>query len=298
MIGNLVSSILPGIASKATAERAPARPPDEDAGRAAMAAVLSAGHRAGKPDDAAVERGDPAGQVDYFHAAKHMLGKAMAGFRRDLRDAVAALGFGEELGGRLTSAVMHGIRDALLSGAGFSVKLMTATVSQTVSSGEVTSFSIAARSIDIAVNHVSGEVTVEAHDVAIRSQSSGAPGETMPHLLDIQDSGDPAPRGLMAALRALQNPAALFEDDGDEAIGPHRFARAVEPAPADDALPRIDTPAVLTRPGYTARIMVAAMEQTEDEHGGRITRLRLDAAIPLTGGSHEPAAGHAAGRGA
>ena len=294
MISSLVSSILSGVTSPATAERAAARQaPDhgpgqagEDASRPAATTSVAAAPAAGRAPGPAVDHGGPADRVDYFHAAKHMLGKAMAGFRRDLRDAVTGLGFDDGIGGKLTQAVMREARSALLGGAGFSVKLMTATVSQTVASGAAPSFSVTARSIEITVNHATGAVGVEAGDVSIRSHSSGAPGEAAPHLLDIEDSGDAAAARLMAALQALRNPEALLEDDDRGAGEAGDAAPAMQAETA--ALPPIDTPAVLTRPGYSARIMVTAMEQVRDERGDRLTRLRLDAVIPLSERPREP----------
>lgn len=297
MISSLVSSILSGATSPAAAERATARhAPDnspgqagEDASRPAAMTALAAAPAAGRAPGPAVDHGGPAERVDYFHAAKHMLGKAMAGFRRDLRDAVAGLGFDDGIGGKLTQAVMHEARSALLWGAGFSVKLMTATVSQTAATGAVPGFSVTARSIEITINHATGAVGVEAGDVSIRSHASGAPGEAAPHLLDIDDSGDVASDRLMAALQALQNPEALLENEDDRGVGEAGDAPPTMQAETA-ALPHIDTPAVLTRPGYSARIMVTAMEQVRDERGDRLTRLRLDAVIPLSERPREAAA--------
>jgi hypothetical protein len=135
MISSLVSSILTPVSASA-AERTAARQLEEDSNRPAMATVIAAKPVASRPIDPIVDQGGAAGEVDYFHAAKHMLGRAFGDFRHDLKDSFEDLGFEDGLAGEMTRAVMSQTKNALLWGVGFSVKLMTATVSQAaVSSG-------------------------------------------------------------------------------------------------------------------------------------------------------------------
>ena len=262
---SLVSSFLPSFARPADAELAPARRAEEEASRLAAATAAAA-----KPVG-----GHPIEPVVYFHGAKHMLGRAMAGFRHDIGDAMAGLGFDDPVARELTRAVMRQTRNALLWGVGFSVKLMTAAVSETnASGGGAAAFGIAARSIEIRVNHRTGVIAVAADDVSIRSQRTGGPGEAAPHLLDMRDSEDANPHRLLAALQALRDPAALLPDDEDDLAGA---------APgASSAPPPVAAPSILTRPGYGGRLMLAAMDRERDEGGALVTRLRLDAVIPLS----------------
>ena len=308
MISSLVSSILtPLSANVANAgEKSAAQQLEQDRNRPAMATVIAARPVISNPLNPIVDQGGAAGGIDYFHAAKHMLGQAFGNFHDDMHDAFRGLGFGDGMAGKMTKAVLSQTKDALLWGVGFSVKLMTATVSQTaVTTGALSasSFTVSARSVEITVNHATGVFNVDADKVTIESQSRGPAGLPAPHLLDIGDSDAAPVRSLTSALQALERPETLFDDDEDETdaskLPPESpedvtFTAAAVAVTGEEpafkgVLPTIDRPTVITRPEYRTRIMVSSMEHFLNDNGQMVSRLRLDAVIPLTDPGQRPA---------
>ncbi|MBT5048974.1 MAG: hypothetical protein HOM58_10775 [Rhodospirillaceae bacterium] len=295
MISNLVSSILNPTATAANADRATQLQTEQDTDRPVVSTALAAKAVASGLTRQAVDQSNKSDQIDYFHAAKKMIHDALKDFGHGVRDSFDVLGFGGGMAGELTKAVMKQTKDAMLWGVGFSVKLMTATVTQTSASGAVggalPTFSIMARSVEITVNHSNGVIGVETDKVSIESQYSGGPGAPEPRLLDISDSDDVPSGNLATALQTLQDPKALFEDLEEELSlkgDPERTDRHTDEVVSEETLPRVDTPRVLSRPEFKSRILLSEMSHYRNEKGDLLTYIRLDALLPLTDKPERP----------
>ena len=294
MISNIVSSILNPTATAANAEKAAQLQTERDADRPVISTALAAKAVATGLTRHAVDQSNKTEQIDYFHSAKKLIRDALRDFNHGVRDSFDVLGFGDGMSGQLAKAVMAHTKDALLWGVGFSVKLMTATVTQTSASdetGALPTFNVMARSVEIKVNHSDGVIDVDTDKVSIESQYSGGPGVAEPRLLDISD-GDTAPSSNLAtALQTLEDPKALFEGIEEEltvTAKPESPGRHDDEAVSEETLPKVDTPRVLSRPEFKSRILLSEMRHFRDEHGDLLTYIRLDALIPLTDKPEQP----------
>ena len=290
MISNLVSSILNPSATTGAADKAAALKLDDDKNRPIPSTGFAAKPVVARLDRVAVRQSGAGERIDYFHAAKKMLSDALTDFAGGVRDGFADIGLENDMPEKLTKAMMRNTKNALLWGVGFSVKLMTATVSKTSDADNddgKPSFTIMARSIEITVNHSDGIINVSTGSVSIDSQFNGGPGARQPHLLDIRDSDQQSTGNLTSALQALQDPQSLFPDmdddgEGDNKIRLDTIVSADRQDEIEQALPRIDTPRVLSRPNYSSRILLSEMNHFRNDRNELITYIRLDALIPLT----------------
>lgn len=165
--------------------------------------------------------------ANLFHTAKHMIKDAFKDFRHDLRDSFRDLGFNGGLAHKIAKSVMHATKDALRSGVDFSAKLMVAAISQTTSvsaAGTSSSFSMAASSIEVDINHTTGSIDVKTTKVSIESQVHQGPGATPPQLLDIHDSDQGQSSVLTNALLALQDLEGILDDEEDAVSVPPETA--------------------------------------------------------------------------
>jgi len=294
MISNLVSSILNPAATLANADKAAQQQTGADTDRPVVATALAAKAVATGLTRNAVDQGNKSDQIDYFHTAKHLIRDALKDFSQGVQDSFDILGFGDGLAGQMTKALMAQTKDALLWGVGFSVKLMTATVTQTTSSdatGALPTFNIMARSVEITVNHSDGVINVDTDKVTIESQFSGGPAAPEPRLLDISDSDEAPASNLATALQALGDPRALFEDLEEELDLkelPEKTDRHENEVVSENSLPRVDTPRVLSQPDFKSRILLSEMTHYRDEKGDLLTYIRLDALLPLTDKPERP----------
>ena len=290
MISNLVSSILNPSATAGAAEKAAAHQLDNDKNRPVPSTGFTAKPVAPRLDRVSVHQSGAGDRIDYFHAAKNMIREALSNFSGGVQKSFADIGFDDPMAEKISKAMMRQTKNALLWGVGFSVKLMTATVSKTSGADNgfpKPSFNIMARSIEITVNHSDGIIDVSTGSVSIESQFAGGPGAQQSHLLDIRDSDDQSTASLTSALQALQDPQSLLADlDDDTENGDHLHRDTSPPSDRQDeieeTLPRIDTPRVLSRPDYNSRILLSDMNHFRNDRNELITYMRLDALMPLT----------------
>lgn len=299
MISNIISSILNPAATISNADKAAQLQADNDRDRPVVATALAAKAVATGLGRQSVDQSNKSDQIDYFHAAKQLIRDALKDFSHGVHDSFDMLGFGDGMAGKLTKAVMAHTKDALLWGVGFSVKLMTATVTQTTSSdatGALPTFSVMARSVEIKINHSEGLIDVDTDKVTIESQFSGAPGAPEARLLDISDSDEVPTSNLATALQALGDPKALFENleeelELKETTG--ETGRRADEVVSEEALPKVvDTPRVLSRPEFKSRILLSEMRHYRDDKGDLLTYIRLDALLPLTDKPAQPDQNH------
>lgn len=286
MISHLVSSILnpgvvPGVADKSTAQ-----PQDDDRNRPIIGAGVAARPVAARLNRASVYQSGAGERIDYFHAAKKMLRTALSDFNGGVQESFAEIGLDGEATERFAKAMMRQTKNALLWGVGFSVKLMTATVSEVSDADGDTArptFNIMARSIEIRINHSDGVIDVSTGSVSIESQFAGGPGAPPPHLVDIRDTGGQSTASLTSAMQALQDPQTLFADMEDEAEDAKSLRLDADRLKEiEKGLPRIQTPRVLSRPDYNSRILLSEMDHFRNDQDDLVTYIRLDALIPLT----------------
>ena len=290
MISNLVSSILNPSATAVAADKAAAHQLDDDKNRPVPSTGFAAKPVAAHLDRVSVHQSGAGERIDYFHAAKRMVRDALSDFSGGVQESFSEIGLNDGMAEKFTKAMLRQTKNALLWGVGFSVKLMTATVSKTSDAdndGSKPSFSIMARSIEIAVNHSDGIINVTTGNVSIESQFAGGPGAREPHLLDISDSDGQSTGNLTSALQALQNPHTLLTDFGDDMENDDHFRLDTIPSldsqdKIEDTMPQIDTPRVLSRPNYNSRILLSEMNHFRNDRNELITYMRLDALIPLT----------------
>ena len=290
MISNLVSSIFNPSATAVAADKAAAQQLDDDKSRPVPSAGIAARPVAARLERVSVQQSGAGQRIDYFHAAKKMIRDALSDFSGGVQESLADIGLNDGMAEKFAKAMVSQTKDALLWGVGFSVKLMTATVSATSDSDNTEarpSFNIMARSIEITVNHSDGVIGVTTGNVSIESQFNGIPGAQQPHLLDVRDSGDATQVNLTSALQALQNPQFLLTDIEDDPGDDNLFrldktVRSDNPEAIEQTLPKIDTPRVLSRPNYDSRILLSEMNHFRNERNELVTYMRLDALIPLT----------------
>lgn len=294
MISNIVSSILNPAATLSNADKAAQLLANNDSDRPIVATALAAKAVATGLTRQAIDQSNKTDQIDYFHAAKQLVHDALKDFSQGVKDSFDVLGFGEGIAGHMTKAIMAQTKDALLWGVGFSVKLMTATVTQTSSSattGALPTFNIMARSMEITVNHSDGVISVDTDKVTIESQVSGGPAAPEPRLLDISDSEVAPSNSLATALQALGDPKTLFEnleEELDLKERPQDADRHENEVVSEETLPRVDTPRVLSQPEFKSRILLSEMKHFHDEKGDLLTYIRLDALLPLTDKPERP----------
>ena len=290
MISNLVSSLLHPAATAGATDKATAHQLDDDKIRPIPSTGFTAKPVVSRLERNLVYQSGAGERIDYFHAAKNMLREALSDFACGLQASFSDIGLDDGMAASFTTAIMSQTKNALLWGVGFSVKLMTATVSRTSggdNDGSRPSFSIMARSIEITVNHSDGIIDVSTGSVLIESQFAGGGGVQPSHLLDISDTDEGSTASLTSALQALQDPESLFAGmDGGTDNGNNFRLDTIPPSDnLDDiekTLPRIDTPRVLSRPDYSSRILLSEMNHFRNDRNELITYMRLDALIPLT----------------
>ena len=220
---------------------------------------------------------------------------AIRQFRDDTASVLDDFGFASGEIAELTGSLLDPVRDALASGSDFTATLMLAAASMhTVSSsaGSEQSFSFVAKSVEIEVNRTTGFIQVSVAEVSIEAHATTTFGGAQPRLFDITDSGvlsfDP-----FAALREvldLARPFAIDDEPATDDIEPVAAADddpEATPVPADDTAPAEVLDDSAGTSAY-ARITVLAFEHFVNERSEQITRIRLDARIPLELDRREP----------
>ncbi|MGE5767208.1 MAG: hypothetical protein ACM35H_08460 [Bacteroidota bacterium] len=153
-----------------------------------------------------------------------MIRKALEAIRHDLGKALAAFGFDGAAVENFTKAFVEPVLSALKEGVNFTAELTFAAFSQVTtmkSNGDFSQqTSLVAQSLEIAVNHDTGEVSVSLAKLSFEEQvrSTGGAGATPLLVIDPEDLASP------------QELAAKILASGETAA-----ARHAEPAPAEPA---------------------------------------------------------------
>lgn len=248
-----------------------------------------------KQSELSVEQSGFDSRRDFVRSAKKLVRGALKSLAKDVGQAFESVGLEAKAGKTLIKGLIKPLVQAIRQGVDFTAQVRLAAVQKTTvvsGAGVSESLSVVAKSVDISVNHATGEISLDVKKLAIEQDSHaallGQPAAPQPLPLPPVGEGDaPAPPGLGEIVeRALEGAKARDDEDDD---GEDDEVRA---APDADALTSL-TPAIeLLLPnadgGETAfeatrsRIRIDAAQQLRNEAGELITRLRLDARISLT----------------
>ncbi|WP_299616642.1 hypothetical protein [Pelagibius sp.] len=219
--------------------------------------------------------------------------KALETMRRDLGQVLKAFGFDTEAAKGFAQAFVEPVIAALKDGVNFTAELTFAAVSQvTAISGSSfsQSTSLVARSLEIEVNHDTGEVSVAMASLSFEQhiQSGGAAAATEPLMvIEPETLGDP--RALVEKLldSEVQPPAAPAHAAApvDDAADAAEIAEEAEEAETPDALKeslaqvreRLSEEAI----EFQTRLTIFAFTSYRNDNGETITKLLLDAELNL-----------------
>jgi hypothetical protein len=249
-------------------------------------------------DAAAAESGSALGQAGGF------IRQALETIRHDLAKALKAFGFDSDAVQNFAKAFVEPVLTALKEGVNFTAELTFAAFSQvtTVSSnGDFSqSTSLVAQSLEIEVNHDTGEVSVSLAKLSFEQQiqSGQGGGSSQTPLLVIDPDDLASPQELAAKILASGNtptaPAEPAPADQSEEAAAEGEADAT-PAPAD-ALPSE------TLPGETleeklaelrdklaedavrlqTRLTIYSISVSKNDKGETVTKLLLDAQLTVS----------------
>ena len=247
------------------------------------------------PDDAGAVRSEP---VAFAKAAKHVVRDALRTMKQDVKGLLKSMGFDRDVAKGLAKSLIQPVKVALKSGADFTAQIAVAAAQQTTeitSSGISQSLSLVARSLDLTVNHSTGEVSVQVQSVSIEQNVSLRFSEpfTAPPAFD---EADPVP-AVPEELRGLLDQLLAGEGDDNpvpterlrltpEAVDGGERAREVDDELDDlDELEVLDDEDVVPASEPRARFQLRDVAQFHDSLGQFLTRVRLDAAVPLESAS-------------
>ena len=210
-------------------------------------------------------------QKSFVKSARRMVKDALHDFRHGAREMLSDLGFESKTIGKMVDGLIKPIREALRSGADFAASVLVAAVSQrtvATGAGAAGSFNLAIQSLDITVNHSTGTVEIDVANVEIESRFAVSFDGGGPRLFDADDGDDDgfALSDMLGDVEDFLESAEIGLEQPDE-TAPQPGATVVE--------------AVRSAQAAHARIVVQAFEQFLNESGEQISRLRLDALIPL-----------------
>jgi hypothetical protein len=238
----------------------------------------------------------PQAAVDFGTAAQKTVGKALRALGRDLGGLLTDMGFDREAVRGIVNGLIDPVRAALRNGDDFTAEISLVALRQDtlVTDGAYAQTTqIVAKSLEIEVNHTTGAFSVDLQSLSLE-QSSVAVGagislETIPQGLDLGDAGlsdfiqrlfggdapDEAGKVAEPQIEQPAKDAALLGqlDDAADSEAPAPLATDGD-GRQEKALPR-------RGPAPATRFAIRSVERFENFAGQLITRLRLDAALPL-----------------
>ena len=257
----------------------------------------------------------------FIKAAKSVIKQAVKGLARDVGKAFESMGLDGAAAKDLVKGLIRPMMQALRSGADFTAQLQMAAVQKTtvIAGGEISeSLSVVAKSVDISVNHSTGEISVDVESLKIEKESvasleapaAKSPVVAPPPFLGPPDVAPPpppvsaqpqpaakpddddssvAPRGLGEIVeRVLDAARTQREELGDDNNGIEGDIESGEPVKFDPAievlLPNADAEekGAAQVEALRSTLSIQAAQRFQNEAGELITRLRVDAKISLT----------------
>lgn len=215
---------------------------------------------------------------DLIHSAKRLMRKAFGGLARDFGQALEAMGLGEGGVKGLMKGLMKSMAQAVRSGTDFTAQLSLAAIektSLTSASGTAESFSLIARSIEISINHDTGELKFDVQNVQIERDRTTTvqplPPPPPPPEAEVEQE-TPEVAALSDLEKAIETKVAESENPDTPEAGPVVLA-----------LPNVDTVADEHRfESLRTALSIHSAMRYRNEDGERITQLFVDARIALS----------------
>ena len=219
-----------------------------------------------------------AGKSGFASQAAKLVKKALTGLARDVGRAFEAVGLDPSAGKALLDGFVQPLLKAIRAGGDVTAqfRLVAAQSSRLVTaSGVAESVSIFAKSVQISVNHDSGQVDISVQSLAIEQDS----------VVDFHD-------GPIAA--SLSAPPVDLLEFLERALPPEERREGDRPPQKPSPLQAFDPPLELLPPvsdeeisgdateGVRSRLRLHAFERIRSEAGEQVSRFHLDLRISLT----------------
>ena len=253
---------------------------------------------------------------DLAQAAKQVVGQAVKSMAREIKGVLKSMGIDGSAAKDIAKAFTQPVKQALREGADFTARIAFAAARQTTvvsGSGVSQNTSLVAKSLDITVNHTTGEFSIELQSLSVEQNVSASFSEGLPELPRLALPPEPAADDALEAVRELLEPAAPAAPPAERDSAPAASSAAREELDElreiddddDDDLEEIDDddgdddlelrPASLNEllqrdgddeddddeVGLGARLNVRSVEQFQNSLGEFLTRVRLDVAVSL-----------------
>lgn len=240
---------------------------------------------------------DPDNQGGALGRASGMIRKALEAIRHDLGKALSAFGFDSAAVENFTQAFVEPVLAALKEGVNFTAELTFAAFSQVTtmkSNGDFSQqTSLVAQSLEIAVNHDTGEVSVSLAKLSFEEQirsTGGAPANCAMPLLVIDPDGLASPQELAAKILASGEAAAARTDPAPAPAAPAK--EAAEPAAEgeetqataqalEEKLAALRERLAEDAQSLQTRLTIYSISVSRNEKGETITKLLLDAELSV-----------------
>lgn len=212
--------------------------------------------------------------------------KALETIRHDLAKALTAFGFDSAAVENFTKAFVEPVLSALKEGVNFTAELSFAALSQVTTLSTDGAFSqqtaLVAQSLEIAVNHDTGEVSVSlaklSFEQQMQSTGAGGQGSGQAPLLVIDGDDLASPQELAAKILASgETPAAAEgpapEPPSEEAAAPSQALR--------DKLAELREKLAEDAASLETRLTIYSISVSKNDKGETITKLLLDAELSV-----------------
>ncbi len=259
---------------------------------------------------------------DFAKAAKQVVRHAVKSMAREIKGVLKSMGIDGSVAKDIAKAFTQPVKQALREGADFTARIAFAAARQTTvvtGAGVSQSTSLVAKSLDITVNHTTGEFSIQMQSLSVEQNVSAGFSEGLPELppLPLPLPPEPAPPVADEAFEEIQDlleEAAPAAQPAERESAPAATREAREELDElreiddedDDDLDEVDDddeddleirPAVLEEllrsegddddgddgeeVGLGARFRVRSVEQFQNSLGEFLTRVRLDVAVSL-----------------
>jgi hypothetical protein len=247
-------------------------------------ALEEAGDDKAAGDAAAADGGSALGKAGGF------IRQALETIRHDLAKALKAFGFDSAAVENFTQAFVEPVLSALKEGVNFSAELSFAAFSQMTTLSSNGDFSqetsLVAQSLQIEVNHDTGEVSVSVAKLSfeqqIASTGGGGQGSGATPLL-VFDPDDPtSPQELAARILASgQPPAAAVPDDGTAEATPPP-ATTLPSEQLEEKLAELREKLAEDAASLQTRLTIYSINVSKNDKGETVTKLLLDAQLTVS----------------
>jgi hypothetical protein len=248
--------------------------------------------------DEAAEGDDAQGAAEggALGQAGGMIRKALEAIRHDLGKALKAFGFDSAAVENFTKAFVEPVLAALKEGVNFTAELTFAAFSQVTtmkSNGDFSQqTSLVAQSLEIAVNHDTGEVSVSLAKLSFEEQirSTGGAGATPLLVIDPEDLASPqelAAKILASGETAARpaEPAPATPAEAAEPVAEDPVAEDEEtqtpPQALEEKLAALRERLAEDAQSLQTRLTIYSISVSRNEKGETITKLLLDAELSV-----------------